>query len=148
MTRLSGTSQTEIPASIERCWDVVADLSQAPEWQQGLETVTVVERDGEGRPLICDTVTDARFTKVACRVRIDYDPPHRVAFTRISGDAQAMEGSWQLEALGPERTRATYTLAVDPGKVGLLARPLERALRPLVVGGRPGELARAVAAQG
>ena len=45
-----------------------------------------------------------------------------------------MEGSWELEAIRAERTRATYTLAVDPGPVGFLARPLERALRPLVVG--------------
>ena len=148
MTLLQGSSSAEIPASIDRCWAVVADLPRATDWQQGLEEVTVVERDEEGRPLVCDTVTDAKFTKVRARVRISYDPPHRFAFTRISGDAQAMEGSWELEPLGPERTRATYTLAVDPGKVGLLARPLEKALRPLVVGGRPDELAREVAARG
>jgi hypothetical protein len=147
MSLLRGSSSADIPASIERCWAVVADLPRAPEWQQGLEEVTVVERDPEGRPLVCDTVTDAKFTKVRARVRISYDEPNRFAFTRISGDAQAMEGSWDLEALGPDRTRATYTLAVDPGKVGLLARPLEKALRPLVVGGRPQELAREVAAR-
>jgi ribosome-associated toxin RatA of RatAB toxin-antitoxin module len=148
MSLLSGSSSAEIPASIERCWEVVADLPRAPEWQQGLEEVTVIERDGEGRPLVCDTVTDAKFTKVRARVRISYDPPHRFSFTRISGDAQAMEGSWELEELSPQHTRATYNLAVDPGKVGMLARPLEKALRPLVVGGRPQELAREVAARG
>ncbi len=147
MTLLSGTSSTEIPASIDRCWAVVEDLSQAPGWQQGLEQVTVVERDDEGRPLVCDTVTDAKFTKVRCRVRLRYDPPHRMEFARISGDAEEMRGSWELEALDPGRTRATYALAVDPGKVGLLARPLEKALRPLVVGGRPDELAREVASR-
>lgn len=148
MSLIRGSSSAEIPASIERCWAVVEDLSRAPEWQQSLEQVTVVQRDAEGRPLVCDTVTDARFRAVRCRVRLSYDPPHRLSFTRISGDADAMEGSWELEALGPQRTRATYTLAVDPGRVGLLARPLEKALRPLVVGGRPGELAREVAARG
>ena len=148
MTLLSGSATTEIPAGIDRCWAVVEDLSQAPGWQQGLEEVTVLERDDRGRPLICDTVTDARFTKVRCRVRVSYDPPHRMAFTRIAGDAEQMEGSWELEELGAQRTRATYALAVDPGKVGIMARPLEKALRPLVIGGRPGELARAVAARG
>ena len=148
MTLLHGTSSAEIAASIDRCWAIVEDLSEAPGWQQGLEQVTVVERDDRGRPLVCDTVTDAKFTKVRCRVSLTYDPPHRMEFTRISGDAQEMQGSWELEALGAERTRATYALAVDPGKVGLMARPLEKALRPLVVGGRPEELAREVAARG
>jgi hypothetical protein len=148
MSLISGTASGELNASLERCWEVVADLSRAPEWQQGLVEVTVVERDGEGRPLVCDTVTDAKFRQVRCRVRLSYEPPTRMAFTRISGDAQAMEGSWELEALAPERTRATYSLAVDPGKVGLLARPLEKALRPLVVGGRPAELARELARRG
>ena len=35
-------------------------------------------------------------------------------------------------------------VSVDPGKVGLMARPLERALRPIVVGQRPAELAAEV----
>jgi uncharacterized protein YndB with AHSA1/START domain len=145
---ISGRATGEVPASIERCWAVVEDLSRAPEWQQGLEAVTVIERDADGRPLVCDTATDAKFRTINCRVRLRYDPPHRMAFTRISGDASAMEGSWELEALGPDRTRATYALAVDPGRVGLLAKPLEKALRPIVVGGRPSELAREVERRG
>jgi ribosome-associated toxin RatA of RatAB toxin-antitoxin module len=148
MTLLKGDSSTEIDASIDRCWAVVQDISQAPGWQQGLEQVTVLERDEQERPLICDTVTDAKFAKVKCRVRLSYDPPHHVTFTRVeSDDVDQMEGSWELEELSPDRTRATYRLAVDPGKIGLLARPLERALRPIVVGRRAEELAREVAAR-
>ena len=147
MTRLSGSSSAEIDVGIDRCWAIVEDLSQAPSWQDGLEEVTVVERDGEGRPLVCDTVTDAKFRRVACRVRLSYDPPRRMTFTRISGDVPEMEGSWELEPLGPERTRATYTLTLDPGRLGLLARPLEKALRPVIVGGRAEELARALGAR-
>jgi len=148
MTLLSGSSSAEISASIERCWDVVADVAAHPQWQQGLERVDVVERDGEGRALVLDTVNDAKFTKVACRVRVAYDPPRRLTFERVaSDDVDQMAASWELESLGPERTRATYSLAVDPGRVGVLARPLERALRPLVVGRRAEELAAAVEAR-
>jgi ribosome-associated toxin RatA of RatAB toxin-antitoxin module len=148
MSRITGESSGEIPASLERCWAVVEDLSQAPAWQQGLTAVTVSERDGQGRPQICEVVIDAKFREVRCRVRVSYDAPRRMAFTRIAGDAHALEGAWELEALGPARTRATYSLAVDPGHVGLLARPLEKALRPIVVGGRPAELAREVQRRG
>jgi hypothetical protein len=55
-----------------------------------------------------------------------------------------MDGAWTLEALGPDRTRATFDLALDPGPVGRLAKPLERALRPLIVGRRAEELAQTV----
>jgi hypothetical protein len=148
MTVINGSAATEIPASIEDCWAVVEDLPAAPGWQSGLEQLNVVEHDGDGRPLLADTVTDAKFRKVACRVRFEYDAPHHLSFTRVSGDVKVMEGSWDLEELGPGRTRATYTMRVDPGRGGLMAKPLEKALRPLIVGGRPGELAREVQRRG
>jgi hypothetical protein len=148
MTLIQGSASTEIAAPIETCWAVVLDLPAAPEWQSGLERLDVVETGDDGRPLIADTVTDAKFRKVACRVRFSYDEPRRLSFTRISGDVKVMDGSWELESLGPDRTRATYSMAVDPGRGGLMAKPLEKALRPLIVGGRPEELAREVQRRG
>ena len=148
MTLLEGSASGDIEASAARCWAVVEDLSRAPEWQQGIQAVTIAERDDAGRPLICDVVIDAKFRQVSCRVRCEYAAPRRMAFTRISGEIRTLQGAWELAEAGPDRTRVTYTLAVDPGKVGLLARPLEKALRPIVVGGRPAELAREVARRG
>jgi hypothetical protein len=146
VTLLTGSSSTVVEAGIEACWAVVADVTRVPEWQQGFERLEVVARDEQGRPLICDTVNDAKITKVHCRVRMSYDPPHRLSWTRVeSDDVDAMDGCWELEQLDERRTRATYRLSVDPGRVGFLARPLERALRPLIVGRRAEELARAVA---
>jgi hypothetical protein len=127
----------------------VSDVTGSPRWQKGLERVDVVQSDADGRAVVVDIVADAKVTKVRARVRVDYEPPHRLTFTRVeSDDVDELEASWELEALGDRRTRATYRLAVDPGPVGLLARPLERALRPLVVGQRARELAQAVAGDG
>jgi uncharacterized protein YndB with AHSA1/START domain len=145
MTLLSGASEAEIEAPIDRCWDVVADVASAPAWQHGLERLDVLKRDAEGRVVLCDTVTDVRFTKVRCRVRVEYDAPHRITFTRVSSDdVDVMNASWELAALAGGRTRAIWRMAVDPGPVGLLAKPLERALRPVVVGRRAQELAHEV----
>jgi uncharacterized protein YndB with AHSA1/START domain len=146
MTLLTGTSSAEIDAPIDECWAVVQDVAGAPRWQNALDSVDVVERDDAGRAVVCDIVNDAKFTKVRARVRVSYDPPHRLQFTRLqSEDVDELEATWELQELGPGRTRATYSLSVDPGHVGMLARPLERALRPIVVGRRAEELARAVA---
>jgi ribosome-associated toxin RatA of RatAB toxin-antitoxin module len=148
MTLLSGSSEADVGAELARCWAVVQDVARWSDWQQGLERVEVIERDEQGRPVLCDTVVDAKITKVRCRVRVSYDPPHRLTFTRVeSDDVDELDGSWELTDAGG-RTHAVYTLAVDPGHVGFMARPLEKALRPIVVGRRAEELAREVAARG
>jgi ribosome-associated toxin RatA of RatAB toxin-antitoxin module len=145
VTLLSGTSDADVPADVQRCWAIVADVERWPDWQQGLEHVGVVQRDGDGRPVLCDVVVDAKITKMRCRVTVTYAAPSRLEFTRVSSDdVDVLEGSWELAAAGPGATKATYRLAVDPGHVGLMARPLERALRPIVVGRRGAELAREV----
>jgi hypothetical protein len=143
---LEGASSAEVPFAIERCWRLIADVERAPDWQRTLESLEVVQRDERGRPLICDTVSDAKLTKVRCRVRLAYEDLRALRWTRVeSEDLDALEGAWEIEALGPALTRATYRLAVDPGPIGLLARPLERVIRPLVIGHQPAELASALA---
>jgi ribosome-associated toxin RatA of RatAB toxin-antitoxin module len=140
---ISGSSSGEVQATIERCWKVIEDVASAPDWQGGLVELDVIERDDQGRPLICDAVSDVKLRKVRTRQRFTYEAPSRLSWEMVEGDLDSMEGYWELEDLGDGRTRATYGLAVDPGSVGRLARgPLERAARAIVVNPRPKELAR------
>ncbi len=103
-----------------------------------------LERDEQGRPVLCDTVNDAKLRKV--RVRIRRRLRRRRAslrFSQVESDDLRRHGGW-LGARGdsaPTRTRATYSLGVDPGPIGFLARPLERAIKPLVMGHQAEELA-------
>jgi len=146
MPVLTGSCSAEVESAIERCWALVADIERAPEWQRTLEHVEVVQRDEHGRALICDTISNAKMTKVRCRVRMSYEAPRWLRWTQVqSDDLDSMDGSWELQELGPAMTRATYSLAVNPGPIGLLARPLERIIRPLVIGQQAEELARALA---
>ena len=147
MSMIRGSCAGEVDYPIERCWALVADIEHAPAWQRTLESVQVLERDDQGRPVICDTVNDAKLRKVRARIRVEYEPPRRLRFSQVqSDDLDNLEGGWELEALGPNRTRATYSLGVDPGAIGFLARPLEKAIKPLVMGHQADELARALAA--
>ena len=145
MPVITGSSSAEVGAPIERCWEVVEDVASAPDWQGGLLELDVIERDEEGRPLVCDALSDAKLRKVRTRQRFTYERPNRLAWKMIDGELDSMEGYWQLEDLGHGRTRLTYGLAVDPGRMGLLARgPLERAARAILVNPRAKELARRV----
>lgn len=146
MTVISGSATADVDAPLERCWALVEDVPSAPEWQGGLESMDVVERDGDGRALVCETTSDAKVRKVKSRVRFSYDAPTRLSWRQIEdGDLRSLEGYWQLEPLGDGRTRATYGLSVDPGSVPRPARvPIERAARAILLNPRPKELAKRV----
>ncbi len=142
MAKLTGAASAEIEAPLETVWGLVADVEIAPEWQDGLDRLDPIEHDGEGRPTLVETQTDAKVRKIKAEVRFSYDPPNRLNWTQEKGDLKSLVGSWELEDLGDDRTRATYSLEVDPGRVlGMLVRPpVEGKIRDILVNGRPGEL--------
>jgi carbon monoxide dehydrogenase subunit G len=146
MGQLSGSASAEIDAPLERVWAVVQDVIAAPEWQGGLEEVTALERDGDGRPTLVDSVTDIKVRRVNSRVRIRYEGPTRLWWAQEQGDVKSVEAVWELEDLGNGRTRASYRFDADPGRVlGLMMRgPVLWATRAILVDGRPGELRRRV----
>jgi ribosome-associated toxin RatA of RatAB toxin-antitoxin module len=143
MATLTGSSSAEIDAPLDAVWKVVEDVSSAPDWQGGLEAMDALERDAEGRPTLCETESDAKVRTVRTHVRFDYSgAPHELRWTQEKGDLKSVEGSWKLEDLGDGRTRATYALAIDPGRMlGMLVRgPVEDLVRAVLVNARAGEL--------
>ena len=149
MADLSGTANVEIEAPLEQVWEVVQDVLDAPNWQGGLDAMRALEHDESGRATLVETENDLRVRKVKTRVRFRYEGPTRLSWTQEKGDLKSVEGSWQLEDLGGSRTRATYQLEVDPGRVlGMLIRgPAQGAIMALFVNGRPGELRRRVSGE-
>jgi carbon monoxide dehydrogenase subunit G len=137
-----GTASAEIEAPVEEVWEVVEDVLTAPDWQGGLVSMSALERDGDGRPTLVETESDAKVKHVKTQVRFSYEPPTRLSWAQEKGDLKSVEGSWKLEDLDGARTRATYTLDGDPGRVlGMLIRgPVEAAARAMLVNARPGEL--------
>lgn len=146
MANLGGEASVEIDAPIERVWAAVEDVMAAPEWQGGLDGMTALEHDEAGRPTLVETENDIKVRRIKAHVRFYYDGPTRLSWTQEKGDMKSVEGAWELEDLGGGRTRATYRLDADPGRVlGLIIRgPVEAATRALFVNGRPGELERRV----
>jgi len=142
MAHLGGTASAEIEAPIARVWALVEDVLIAPQWQGGLVALTPLERDGEGRPTLVESESDIKVRHVKTQVRFSYEPPTRLSWTQVKGDLKSVDGSWELEDLGDGRTRATYTLDGDPGRVlGIVIRgPVEAAARAMLVNARPGEL--------
>jgi uncharacterized protein YndB with AHSA1/START domain len=142
MAHMGGSASAEIDAPIDAVWAVVEDVLIAPDWQGGLVAILPLERDAEGRPTLVESESDIKVRHVKTRVRFAYEPPTRLSWKQEKGDLKSVEGSWALEDLGGGRTRATYALDSDPGRVlGLLLRgPVEAAVTAMLVNARPGEL--------
>ena len=134
MGTLEASWTVEIDAPRERCYEIAADVKNAPEWQGTLEEVEVLERDREGRAHVVETLSDATVKKVRAWLRFDYDPPSGLTWEQEKGDAKWLTGSWEFEELGDGRTRATYALRTDPGRVlGLLLRgPVEGKVKEIL----------------
>jgi carbon monoxide dehydrogenase subunit G len=146
MGHLGGTASIDIDAPLDEVWAVVEDVSTAPDWQGGLDKLTPIERDDAGRPTLVETENDIKIRRIKARVRFHYEGPSLLTWTQEKGDMKSVEGAWELEDLGSGRTRATYRMDADPGRVlGLAIRgPVEAATRSIFVNGRPGELKRRV----
>jgi uncharacterized membrane protein len=136
MGTIKGDRSVQIEAPIERCYEIAADIENAPDWQGSLKDVEVLERDGERRALVVETESDAKVKSVRARLRFSYDPPTGIRWVQEKGDTKSLTGSWSFEDLGDGRTRATYALEADPGRMlGLLLRgPAEAKVRDFLVG--------------
>ena len=146
MAKLGGSASEEIDAPLDDVWAVVEDVLSAPQWQNGLVSMEALDTDADGRATLVEVENDIKVRRVKSKVRFAYDGPHRLSWQQEKGDLKSVVGSWELEDLGDGRTRATYNLEGDPGRViGMLIRgPVEDAIRGVLVNGRPGELKRRV----
>jgi uncharacterized protein YndB with AHSA1/START domain len=146
MAKLTGESTTEIDAPIETVWAVIEDVVSAPEWQGGYRRMTALETDAEGHATLIEVVVDGKVKDLASNQRFSYDGPTTLRWEQTKGDLKSVTGSWTLEDLGGDRTRATFALDVDPGRVlGMAIRgPVEMALRAMLVNPRAGELKKRV----
>jgi uncharacterized membrane protein len=142
MGNLTGSSTAEIDAPIERVWELVEDVETAPSWQGGLKSVRAIERDDAGHAVLCESESDAKVRTIKSIVRFSYSAPTELRWSQEKGEMKSVEGSWKLEDLGGDRTRATYALDVDLGRMlGMVIRgPLVDLLRGQLVGARAGEL--------
>lgn len=146
MSKVSGSASVEIEAPIAVVYEAAADVEASPRWQPEIKVAECVERDPDGSQVLVHMETDAKVRRLGSDIRFSYEQDSRISWVQEDGDLKAVEGSWELEDLGGERTRVTYWLEVDLGRtLGLLIRgPLVGVLRGQLVDTMPEKLKRFV----
>ncbi len=139
---IEGSASAEIAAPIEEVFAVAADVEGSPRWQPEIKRAECLERDGDGRQVLVHTETDAKVRTLSSTLRFGYDDPTGISWEQMDGDLKAVRGSWELEDLGEGRTRATYWMEVDLGRMlGMVIRgPLVGVLRGQLIESMPGKL--------
>jgi uncharacterized membrane protein len=139
---IHGSASTEIEAPIGEVYEVAADVEGSPRWQPEIKVAECLDRDGAGNQVLVRTETDAKVRRLSSTLRFSYEKPSRIAWEQEDGDLKSVEGSWSLEDLGDGRTRATYAMTVDLGRMlGMVIRgPLVGVLRAQLVESMPGKL--------
>jgi Polyketide cyclase / dehydrase and lipid transport len=142
MGTIGGSASTEIEASIEAVYEVAADGEGATRWQQEIQVAECLARDADGNQLTVRLETETPIKTLSSTLNYSYEAPRRVSWTQEHGDLKSVVGSWALEDLGAGRTRATYTLEVDLGRMlGMAIRgPVVGVLRGKMVDSMPDKL--------
>ncbi len=142
---IQGSASTIIEAPIDQVYAVAADVASSPRWQPEIRRAEVLESQGEEQVLV-ETETDAKVRTLKSTLRFSYDPPRGLSWRQESGDLKSVEGSWSFEEEGEGRTRATYEMTVDLGRMlGMVIRgPLVGVLRGQLVESMPDKLKKHV----
>jgi ribosome-associated toxin RatA of RatAB toxin-antitoxin module len=123
MGTIDGSASTEIEAPIDAVYAVAADVEGSTRWQPEIKVADCVERDADGNQVLVHMETDAKVRRLGSEIRFSYEEPSRISWVQEEGDLKSIEGSWELEDLGDGRTRATYRVEVDLGRVlGMVIR--------------------------
>lgn len=142
---IQGSASTVIDAPIEEVYAVAADIENSPRWQPEIKRAEAVERDGDEQRLV-EMETDAKVRTLKSTLRFTYDPPNGLTWVQEEGDLKSVEGSWSFEEAGEGRTKATYEMTVDLGRMlGMVIRgPLVGVLRGQLVESMPEKLKKDV----
>ena len=139
---ISGSATTEIDAPIGRVFEVAADVEGSPRWQPDIKLAECLERDDDGNQVLVRTEADGKVRTLHATLRFSYEEPTGLSWRQIDGDVKSVEGSWAFEDLGDGRTRATYEMTTDLGRMlGMVIRgPLVDLLRRQLITSMPGKL--------
>jgi ribosome-associated toxin RatA of RatAB toxin-antitoxin module len=103
-----------IAASPQACFDALLEFETYSDWQSGVRSCRVLERDAAGRGSLIETSIDAKLRTVRYVLRYNYDEPRRIWWDYVEGDVKSIEGAYTLDVLDGG-TRATYEVGVDVG---------------------------------
>lgn len=141
------TERLIIRATPEHCYQVLTDFEDYPQWASDIKSVSVDERDEEGRPSRVTYRAAAFGRSTSYTLLYDYrEAPRELSWVQVDGDlTRRLDGAYVIESAGDNDSEVAYRLSVElkvplPGFVkrraeGRVASTALRELKARVEGG-------------
>lgn len=124
------SSDIEVDAAAQAILAVLCDFEAYPQWARSVKEARVLERDDEGRASKVEfRVAPGPLPEVRYVLQYTY-APDGIAWDYVEGDLKEVRGSYALDD-SDGRTRVTYNLAIDPGRLPLPGFVKARAAREI-----------------
>jgi hypothetical protein len=109
------TERAIIRGTPEHCYEVLTAFEAYPEWAADIKSVTVDERDDQGRAVRVTYRAAAFGRSTSYTLRYEYHAaPAELSWTQVAGDlTRRLDGSYELVSSGDGATEITYNLVVD-----------------------------------
>ena len=109
------TERMIISGAPEHCYEVLTAFEGYPQWAADIKSVTVGERDAEGRALEVTFRAAAFGRSTSYTLHYDYSAaPGELSWKQVAGDiTRRLDGSYKLVPSGDGGTEIVYTLVVD-----------------------------------
>jgi hypothetical protein len=130
------TYETIIDADRKTCAEVLLDFESYPTWSGPIVEAEILTRDDAGRGLRVALGLDMKIRTIRYTLEYRYALPEAIQWSLVEGDVSNVEGSYVLDALSDEQTRAICHQSIELGfwVPGPLRRMAERqALRESVL---------------
>jgi len=107
------TKSVDINAPIEKVYAIVVDYEKYPEFLDEQTGAKVLSRNGN----IVEVSFKLKVVKeIEYKLRLVETAPTELSWTLIKGEMMKVNnGGWKLEALGADKTRATYSVELGLG---------------------------------
>jgi ribosome-associated toxin RatA of RatAB toxin-antitoxin module len=102
-----------IEAPIEKVFEVIGDYANYPKFLPEVKGAEVVKK-ADHTEVTYDV--DLKVKRIKYTLKHMHAPPNKATWTLVKGEMMSgNDGSWNLESLGPSRTKATYTIEIKLG---------------------------------
>ena len=107
--------QLVVGADLARCYDVLLDFEQYPQWAPDIKEARVLARDDEGRGTRVAFRAAAMGRSASYVLEYDYfSVPEALSWRLVEGDImRGLDGEYRFAPSGDGDTEITYRLSVD-----------------------------------
>lgn len=123
---MPGASRTvEMNVPMDALFKTIVDYESYPSFLDDIQSAKVIERSGD--EVVVEYGLKVAFKSISYVLRMKQAAPDKVTWSlERSSVMKVSDGSWALEDLGDGRTRATYSVDVQPK--GFVPGPVVKAL--------------------